>query len=194
MYINIKLEQHGTDLPSIPFKIELDELQDALENCYMQLGTPYDPIKIDNFVTVGKNAFSQIDKKTKVSISLETDQNEDDLSKIIEHKLVCCKVKNVDKTFINEESLLNHWEKIFEYNKEFVYSAPDGTLYISPNKDGKCVISTKNTTHDYNVSYSILISMKIKLEHQKPRQFYLILDPLVKVSSTQGTRPPDEDS
>lgn len=190
MHINIELKQNGTVLPSIPFKIELKELKDALENCYMQLGTPYDPIKIDNFVTVGKNAFSLLEKKTKVSISLEIDEDEDDLSNIIDHELLCCKVKNVDKKFINQGNLLNHWKKIFKYNKKFVHSAPDGILYISPNKEKKCVISTKNKNHESNVAYSILMAITVEFAPQEIRRFYLILDPLVKISSGDDTNPP----
>lgn len=186
MYINIELKQKNTDLSPITFQILLNELHDALEDCYMDLGTPYNPIGIDNFVTIGENAFSALDKKTKVSISLETDKN-DDLSRIKDHKLVCCKVTNVGKKFVKEDGLLSeHWKKIFKPNKH-MYAAPDGTLYISPNKNGKCVGVTKKNCEEANVSYSILISLKVKLKGEKPRRFYLLLDPLVKVSSNQGT-------
>ncbi len=189
MYIKIDLKQKKINLPPIKFQIVLDELENAIEDCYMDLGTPYNPIAIDNFVDIGKNAFSIIDQKTKISISLEKDTGEN-LSKIIDPKLVCCKVKNVGKSFINQDSLVNnHWKKIFKYKKGLVYSAPDGTLYISPKNNGKCVISTKKTKTVYkdNVSYSILISLKMKTNNEMNRRFYLILDPLVKISSQGGT-------
>lgn len=189
MHINIELEQNGNSLGPITFKILLNELHNALEDCYMDLGTPYNPIGIDNFVTVGENAFSALDKKTKVSISLETDED-DDLSRIKDHKLVCCKVTNVGKKFVKEDGLLSeHWKRIFKPNKH-MYAAPDGTLYISPNKDKECVGVTKKTCEETNVSYSILISLKVKLKKEKPRRFYLLLDPLVKISSGAGTKPP----
>jgi len=190
MHIKIRLKQEGPlVLLPVKFKIQLAELMNALEHCYMELGTPYNPIRIDNFVTIGRDAFSFIDTKTRITVSLEPSED-DDLSNIIDYRLVCCKIKNVDKNFINEDNLLtNHWRRIFKYKKEFVYGAPDGTLYISPNQNEKCVISTRNTLHDTNVSYSILLSLKVKFKNEKPRRFYLILDPLVKVSSTQGTNP-----
>ncbi|MHA7843007.1 MAG: hypothetical protein ACX93I_06780 [Winogradskyella sp.] len=191
MYIKIKLKQDDSVIPPIKFNILLEELKNALNLCYMELGTPYNPIRIDNFVTIGKNAFSLIDRKTEISVSLSTDSN-DDLSDIIDHRLVCCKVINVDKTFINEDGLLNnHWGRVFKYNDEFVYSAPDGTLYIAPNENEKCVISTRDSVHDANVSYSILLSLKVSFKNEKPRRFYLILDPFVKISSGQGTNPPE---
>uniref|UniRef100_UPI00404A24AA hypothetical protein n=1 Tax=Gelidibacter sp. TaxID=2018083 RepID=UPI00404A24AA len=194
MYIKIELNQDGLNLPSIPFKIQLKELENAIENCYTQLGTPYDPIMIDNFVTVGENAFSTIDKETKVSVSLELGSHEDNSSKIIDHKLVCCKAKIVDKKFINSGSIADnkYWEKIFKPN-ELSYSAPDGTLYISPNDEGKCVVSTVKSDEDRNLSYSILISLKVELgkEDLLGRVFYFILDPLVKISSGNDTNPPN---
>ena len=195
MYINIELEQKvpSEEPPKSPkFNIEIVELLDAIEKCYTQLGTPYDPIRIDNFVTVGENAFSTIDKETKVSVSLEElDADKVNSSIIIDHKLVCCKVKIVDKKFINSGHIADstHWGKIFEPNADLMYSAPDGTLYVSPNKEGKCVVSTIKTGEDCNVSYSILIALKIRFKDKKPRKFYLILDPLVKVSSSEGTNP-----
>ncbi|WP_422104450.1 hypothetical protein [Winogradskyella sp.] len=190
MHIKIKLKQDGPIIAPIKFSILLEELKDALEHCYLQLGTPYNPIEIDNFVSVGKNAFSLIDRKTKISISLKTN-SDDDLSNIMDYRLVCCKVINVDKAFINENNLLhNFWRRLFKYKKKHVYSAPDGTLYIAPNKNEKCVISTRNSVHEANVSYSILIALKLKFNNEKPRRFYLILDPLVKISSNQGTNPP----
>ncbi|WP_138433983.1 hypothetical protein [Winogradskyella algicola] len=190
MYIKIKLKQDGPIIQPIKFNILLDELKNALKHCYMELGTPYNPIRIDNFVTVGKNAFSLIDRKTKISISLSAN-SDDDLSDVIDYRLVCCKVINVDKTFINMDCLLNnHWGRLFKYNDDYVYSAPDGTLYIAPNKKEKCVISTRDSVHDANVSYSILLSLKVNFKNEKPRRFYLILDPLVKVSGGKGKIPP----
>ncbi|EDP70841.1 hypothetical protein FBALC1_08778 [Flavobacteriales bacterium ALC-1] len=192
MYIKIKLKQDDGPILPLPtrFTIQLEELMYALEHCYMELGTPYNPIRIDNFVTIGRDAFSFIDTKTKISISLEASED-DDLSNIIDYRLLCCKVKIVDKKFINDDNLLvNHWRRIFKYKKEFVYGAPDGTLYISPNQNEKCVISTRNRIHETNVSYSILISLKVKFENERLRRFYLILDPLVKISSSEGTNPP----
>ena len=88
---------------------------------------------------------------------------------------------------------LKYWEKIFKPNK-LSYSAPDGTLYISPNDEGKCVVSTVKSDEERNLSYSILISLKVKLgkENRKARVFYFILDPFVKISSGKGTNPPLE--
>lgn len=193
MHIKVKLKQKGSKLPPIKFTILLEELKGVLQNCYMELGTPYSPIRIDNFVKLGKNAFSVIDKKTKISVSLKPDDN-DDLSSIIDYRLVCCKAINVDKQFINEDSLLsNHWRKIFKYNSNYVYSAPDGSLYIAPNEKEKCVISTRSSSHENNVSYSILMALKVKFEHEKPRRFYLVLDPIVKISSSGGTKPPESE-
>lgn len=81
--------------------------------------------------------------------------------------------------------------KIFKHHKDVMCSAPDGTLYISPNKSGKCVVSTMKLEEECNVSYSILLSLKVKFKNVNPRRFYLILDPLVKVSSGKGKTPPD---
>jgi hypothetical protein len=107
MYISIKIEkkrEEGSfqELTRSPmFKIETAELLESLENCYTQLGTPYDPIKIDNFVTVGEDAFSLIDAETEVTVTLEPDSAEDYSNVIKDSKLVCCTVKVVDKDFVN---------------------------------------------------------------------------------------------
>lgn len=199
MYINIEIEkkrQEGAfqELSRSPrFNIEMTELLDALENCYTQLGTPYDPIKIDNFVSVGKDAFSLIDTETKVSVSLATDSAVDYSHIIKDYKLVCCKIKIVDKHFINLGKIADSkfWRKIFEYSEGIMCSAPDGTLYISADKDNKCVVSTMKSEKEYNVSYSILLSLKVKFKKLRPRRFYLILDPLVKISSNKDKNPPD---
>lgn len=195
MHINIELKQKDGEIDQIPFKIRLKELKDAIEDCYMALGTPYDPIKIDNFVTISEeNSFSLIDKKTKILISLKADSG-DNLSTIIDYSLVCCKIKNVGKAFLNHNNLLtNSWKEIFKYKKEHICNAPDGTLYVSPNKNKKCVITVKETDVENILSYSILISMNIEFEQQKTRRYYLMLDPLVKVSSGIGTKPPVGDS
>jgi hypothetical protein len=198
--MNIEIELKQTELSpdnvkckkppiKIPFKIALNELENAIADCYLGLGTPYDPIPIDNFVSVGENAFSLLSQKTKISICLDAEEG-DDLSRILDYNLVCCKVINVGKKFINlDDDLMSNWNKIFKYKDEFVFAAPDGTLYISPNAKSKCVISTKEPVFENNVSYSILISLKMKIKDEPARKYYLILDPLVKISSSGGTNP-----
>lgn len=196
MYINIDLEQTNKNLTTIKYEILLGKLLDAISHCYLGLGTPYDPFVIDNFVNIGGNSFSEITEQTKISISLKTTHDEK-LDKIEDSKLVCCKVKNVGKIFNRNIDLPNYkWNKIFKYDKKFMYGTPDGVLYVSPD-NGVCVVSNnldskKDTGKAYydDISYSILISLKVKNGDEKGKWYYFILDPLVKISSNGGTNPP----
>lgn len=187
MYIRIDLKQSNEKLHPIKFQILLEELENAITECYLGLGTPYNPMPIDNFVLTKKKNFSEIVEQTDISVSLET---EDDvkLNRINDFKLVCCKVKNVGKKFNNQDNLPNdHWRGVFSYEDGLIYSAPDGTLYISPDEKGICSISTNKDSYEEHVSYSILISLNIDLENGYSRRFYLIVDPLVKITSGGGT-------
>lgn len=187
MYIKIKLKPTKTYPKPITFPILLPALKKAMAECYLGIGTPYEPIAIDNFVKTGSYAFPVIKPSSDISISLESD-TDDNKGLLKGAKLVCCMVKNVGKAFTDKNCELNgYWNKIFDYNKRWVQSSPDGTLYISPNKKKKCIVSTKDVELDDNLSYSIMFSMVMRDTTKKRRRYYFVLDPLVKISSGAGT-------
>lgn len=184
MYIKIDLKTIITQPELINFSISLPALEKAMDDCYLGIGTPYEPIEIDNFVTIGKFVFPTIEPKSQVSISLDLDS--DDYK--YDPQLVCCTVKNVGKVFTDKNfEIKDYWKNIFDYDKKWVQNAPDGTLYISPNTNDKCVISTKEGPLDDYVSYSIMFSMVLKDSENHYRRYYFVLDPLVKISSRGGT-------
>lgn len=187
MHINIDLKQSNEQLPPVKFKFLLKELEHAITECYLGMGTPYNPMPVDNFVITKKKDFSEIKEETDISISLDTSAD-NNLTSINDFKLVCCKVKNVGKKFNNQNDLPNdHWKKVFTYRDGLIYSAPDGTLYISPDEHGICSISTDKNSYEEHVSYSILISLNLDLENGYSQRFYIVIDPLVKITSGGGT-------
>ncbi|WP_190809543.1 hypothetical protein [Flagellimonas sp. S3867] len=190
MYIKIKLKPTKIYSKPIIFPILLPALQEAMTECYLGIGTPYEPIAIDNFVTIGNYVFPVLEPDSHITISLEPN-SDDDKGMLKDPKLVCCMVKNVGKAFTDKNcKLQGYWDDIFDYKKEWVQNTPDGTLYIAPDKKKKCKISTKDVQLDDNVSYSIMFSMVLKEKKNKQRRYYFVLDPLVKISSGGGTGTP----
>ncbi|WP_339715305.1 hypothetical protein [uncultured Kriegella sp.] len=182
MRIEIELKTNKKD-PSITyFPIMLKGLEEAMNDTYLDLGTPYRPIAIDNFVNIEKNEFPEITEETTISISLIADGN-DSSGGLKSPELVCCKAKNVGKDFVKHDgNLQEYWNNIFKYKKKWVQNTPDGTLYISPKKK-KCVIKTKEALKKNYISYSIMFSMVFENSEGAKRKYYFNLDPLVKISS-----------
>ncbi|WP_375324085.1 hypothetical protein [Flagellimonas sp. GZD32] len=193
MFIKIDLKPTKTYPKPITFPVVLEALEQAMADCYLGIGTPYEPIAIDNFVTIGGYVFPALEPNTRIAITLEPD--------ITDHKnilsapeLVCCFVKNVGKSFTDKDCKLNgYWKHIFDYDDEWVQNAPDGTLYIAPNNKGECKIATRDKKLDENVSYSIMFSMVMTNAENRERRYYFVLDPLVKISSGGGTGIPVKD-
>ncbi|SDM42405.1 hypothetical protein [Kriegella aquimaris] len=183
MHIEIELKTNKEDSSITCFPIMLKGLEEAMNDTYLDLGTPYRPIAIDNFVNIEKNEFPEITEKTTISISLKPADDGPSFG-LSNPELVCCKAKNVGKDFINQDGKLeDHWKKIFNYKKKWVQNTPDGTLYISPNKKHKCVIKTKEALKRNYISYSIMFSMLFENSKGEKRKYYFNLDPLVKISS-----------
>lgn len=181
MFIKIKLK--STEEYHRKFQITLKDLEEAIRECYLDLGTSYKPIPIDNFVSLGKEQFPLIPSNAKISIKLKSKGSGSNLE-VNKPQLICCKVKNVGKAFNNRNELpKNYWDKVFKCNKDHIYSAPDGTLYIAPNKKNVCHISTKKNVPNIFASYSIIFSMMVQLNEGYLRRFYFILDPVVRISS-----------
>lgn len=190
MYIKIGLKPTKIYSKPILFPILLPALQEAMTDCYLGIGTPYEPIAIDNFVTIGDYVFPVLEPNSHITISLVSERG-DDNGILKDASLECCMVKNVGKDFTDKDcKLQGYWKKIFSYDKKLVQNTPDGTLYIAPDRKKKCRISTKDVELDDNVSYSILFSMVMKVNKKRQRRFYFVLDPLVKISSGGGTGTP----
>lgn len=182
MYIEIKVK--GNDVPEqeftpIHFPIDLKDLETTVEECYVNLGTQYQPIRIDNFVTLGEHKFPTISPNTELWVKLVTERGEED-DTFSTAKLVCCKVKNVGKVFNNGyiEILENQWNQIFDLDSKRLITTPDGFLYVIPDEEGSCTISTLEKPGDAFIAYSILFSFSLK-----KRTYYFVLDPVVRVSS-----------
>lgn len=170
------------------FPINLKDLEEAVRTCYLGLGTPYQPIAVDNFISLGEDQFPDIPPKAKVSIKLCPENEEDCQYKLSDPKLVCCKVKNVDRKFNDKDRIAKgYWKKIFKCDSKHIFSAPEGTLFISPNKKGKCSISTKRKPAKTTLAYSIIFSLVIEHSDKYRRRYYFIFDPVVKVSSGRGS-------
>lgn len=187
MYIKIKLKEKtpsGATIYFTYFPIDIDALKSATLKTYLEPGTQYAPIRADNYISLGKNQFPSILSNTKLVVSLTTKEREDceeDEKYTPENgKLVCCMAKNVGKGFNNNkmEILDNNWSNIFEMDSENLIAAPDGTLYIAPNKKGTCIIHTQKEVPDSYLSYSILFSLIFG-----ERSYYFVLDPVVQIRS-----------
>lgn len=187
MYIKIKIKERtssGAIIRFVNFPVDVEALEAATLSTYLELGTQYAPIRADNFISLVNNQFPSISTNTKVVVSLTTKESEDceeDEKYIPENgRLVCCKVKNVGKDFNDNrmEIFNNNWVNIFDMDSENLILAPDGTLYIGPNKRGACIIQTQKEVPNSYLSYSILFSLIFK-----ERNYYFILDPVISIRS-----------
>lgn len=183
MFIKIDLKTTTQNYPR-KFPINLKDIRAAVNTCYLGLGTPYEPIRADSFVSLGDNQFPEIPAETKITIKLHSEKKDDPQYKLSNPKLVCCKVKNVGRVF-NDQDLIakDYWKNIFESDSEHIYSAPEGTLYISPDKKNECCITTKKKFPDSFVAYSIMFSLIIDHKDDFKRRYYFILDPVVQIRS-----------
>lgn len=185
MFIKIRLKTTETYYRKFP--INLKDLEEAITECYLGLGTPYKPIPIDNFVDLSGNQFPEIPANAKITIKLQSEES-DSQFKVNDPQLLCCKAVNVGRAFNNSNDIpKDFWKKVFKCRSKYIYGAPDGTLYISANKNNNCSISTKKKMPNTFVAYSIIFSICIDHKDGYKRRYYFILDPVLKISST---RPP----
>ncbi len=185
MYIKIDLSAFGDPIPSIKFPITLKDVEIAIQECYLDLGTPYKPISIDNFVSLGNYEFPAIQANTKISISLVLEDHVE-YYKARELSLLCCKAKNVGRSFNSLKiAPQDTWKKVFDCNHPNVHVAPDGTLYVSPDEQGVCSIATQKEVPNVFISYSIIFSFIVEHKNGYKHRCYFILDPLLQVSSNR---------
>ena len=179
MYIKIDIAKKGETPTPIKFQISTKAIKETIRKCFVGIGTPYHPIRVDNFVDLNGFEFPVIQGNTQIAISLESKKKSG-----MDHQLLCCRVINVGREY-NEKCDFpeSHWETIFKANESNLFGAPDGTLFISPNKKDQCKISTRKKVHDVYVAYSIIFSLDIKLRKGYKRRYYFILDPVVRISS-----------
>ncbi|MEZ4811862.1 MAG: hypothetical protein R2819_16010 [Allomuricauda sp.] len=179
MHIKIDIAREGEAPSTIKFGVSAKAIQETIRECFVGIGTPYEPIRIDNFVDLRGFEFPVIQGSTLITISLESETKPKK-----KPQLLCCRVINVGRDF-NEKGDFpeNHWEAIFKGNESNIFGAPDGTLFISTNKKNKCKISTLKKVPDVFVAYSIIFSLDIKLRKGYKRRYYFILDPVVRISS-----------
>lgn len=188
MKIKIVLTEGDKRLKPVKFRIQGKALVEAVKTGYLGLGTPYDPIRIDNFVILGNHEFPKIRRDTEISIFLKPGKR--DKGKAQEGlQLICCKVKNVGKLHndAHESTLEGPWQEIFDFdpNDELIKTVPDGALYIAPNEDEKCQIKTCKKVPNSYLAYSMLFCLTIRYEKRDSRTYYFILDPVVEISSNR---------
>lgn len=185
MFIKIDVKTSQNYLQKFP--VNVNDLKAAVKTCYLGLGTPYQPIRVDNFVNIEGSQFPIIPSKAKVTIKLCTENKDDCEYKLSDPKLVCCKVKNVGRKFNDKDRIAKgYWKTVFNCDSKYIFSAPEGTLFISPNKKGKCSISTRKKFSETIVAYSIMFSLIIEHKDGYRRRYYFILDPVVEIRSTPG--------
>lgn len=183
MFIQIDLiSDNSTDQNKLP--ISYSELRDVIDSCYLGLGTPYAPIDADNFIVLEEDKFPVIRARTTINIRIVPSKGGDKDFDLGEPRLVCCKVTNVGRKF-NEKNKLatGNWKKVFKNKQDALSIAPDGTLYVAPNKDGACIIETRKKFPDTLVAYSVIFSLKITHSDGFERRYYFVLDPVVRISS-----------
>lgn len=184
MYIKIKLtKQTSAEVTTtylVRYPVDLKGLENAIENCYLELATQYQPVRADNFIALGANQFPSIAPDTQLSISL-IQEKKDKKCKSYDAQLVCCKAINVGKDFNNGNTSIvsNQWRQVFDLDDEQHISVPDGTLYVATDKKGKCVIATKKDAPETYIAYSMLFSFVLE-----ERTYYFMLDPVVRVTSS----------
>jgi len=180
----IKIDLKTTKKYPRKFPINLKGLQEAVKTCYLGLGTPYQPIPIDSFVTLGDNQFPDIPSKARITIKLCPEKDDDCHYKLSDPRLICCKVINVGRTF-NDASFIpkDYWETIFKVDSKHIFCAPEGTLYVASDKKNRCRISTKKKPPNTFVAYSIIFSLNVELKGGFIRRFYFIFDPLLQIRS-----------
>lgn len=171
------------------FIINIKELIEALEAGYLGLGTPYAPIQVDNFVNLENQEYASIYPNTQITAQLSYNAPNSPLKSM---QFVCCKVNNVDREHNDDlkGNPGNPWANIFKLKGKSgkrirtIYPAPDGTLYVAPNKNGKCRISTCKQLPDTLLAYSMIFSATLEMDKQQgPKSYYFVLDPVIKVSS-----------
>ena len=180
----IKIDLKTTKKYPRKFLINLKDLQEAVKTCYLGLGAPYQPIPVDNFVSLGDNQFPDIPSKAKITIKLCPDNEDDCQYKLSDPKLVCCKVINVGRRF-NDAGIIpkDYWKTIFKCDSKHIFNAPDGTLYVAPDKKNRCSITTKKKPPHTFIAYSIIFSLIIEHKDNYKRRYYFIIDPLLQIRS-----------
>ncbi len=165
------------------FPIAIDQLVSVVKDSYLGLGTAYDPILIDDFVTQTRTKSPEIDQQTTLSLQLVY-ENEHPEYPDLQPAILCCKIRNVGRSF-NDDQLVPEmrWEDIFVFDKKRLLATPDGYLYVSPNKDNVCILTTKTVLDITYLAYSIILAMTITDMNGIKRRYYFIIDPVVRIRS-----------
>lgn len=177
----------------ISFSVQTERLLDTLTNCDLGLGTSSFPIPIDSFVTINDPDLYVFHSGEKIIMKFITDtQNE-----ALDFQMVGCKINNIGQDFNKETaSTIFPWEGIFITDVPNIIILPDSSLYISPINN-ECIIQVSNNnsylieeqTTTY-INYSIIFSAQIQIPTPvgSPniiplRDYYFVIDPLIKVTS-----------
>ena len=94
MYIKIDIAREGEAPSSIKFGVSVKAIQKTIRECFVGIGTPYEPIRIDNFVDLRGFEFPVIQADTLITISLESKKKQKR-----NPRLLCCRVINVGRDF-----------------------------------------------------------------------------------------------
>ncbi|WP_025743196.1 hypothetical protein [Aquimarina pacifica] len=190
--MRIKFQLQTLGMPDIEsfISVNLEDIKNAVQSSYLGLGTPYSPIVIDDFVNFMDNKLPVLLSKTQIKIELELDKSENN-DKNFNPNLICLKAINVGRKFNDRKIIeIDFWQEVFNFEIGNLYAAPDSTLYISPTKKNETIMATNNKLPNLYVAYSILFSMKIRINEDhgySDRTYYFTIDPLLHISSNQLT-------
>ncbi len=180
--MRIKIGLTITETIDYYIPLALKDLEIALNESYLGLGTPYQPIPVIDFITLTKSKLPEITASTKITIALIEDDDEDYLK--VNPKIICCKANEVGKKLNNlPEIPKDHWSEIVDFKNKNLISAPDGTLFIAPNSKNICEVNTMPGLSDAYISYSLIFSISTSDQNGYRRAYYLILDPLLRIRS-----------
>ncbi|RDY60052.1 hypothetical protein [Flagellimonas nanhaiensis] len=186
MNISIELidNTNPTDSPAYPFPIDMEALKEAVLYTTIGTGSLIEPIPIDDFITASKNKLPHIGYNTTVRASFSLVEGEENPNAT---PLIYCKVQNIGKRTAD----FTDWYKIFDCSYKHIKTAPDGTLYITPQTitdyQSFCEISTlkkrQSTEKNIYILYSIIFQLFIDNEAGEHMKCYFEFDPLAKISS-----------
>ena len=184
----MEITLHEKNKHKISFRVQVERLIDALKSCDLGIGTLSDPIQIDGFVSTNHHELDTFYPGETIKMRFKIGK------KHPEFQMVCCKLINIGKNF-NEGGMivLNPWDGIFEYKgQKNIITLPDSSLCVIP-EGNVCSITIPDSKNDlpekFNyISYSIIFSITLKLEEQEAlKSFFLVMDPVIKVSSNPPT-------
>ncbi len=169
---------------TITFTIKKKFLTEAVDNFDLSMGTIFKPFPVTSLAEITPPKLNTFYKGQSIEIGLSFE-----LESNPSPKIVYCKIQNIGKKYNNENDPIDPytmWENIFSTSTGTTTIAPDGSLYIKATANTPNVLKMSvvdDVSKDYFISYSIIFSLKMKLNGNAFKDYYFIIDPLAKISS-----------